>query len=199
MGRSLVGKALALRNVGPPVPMAGDGIVYLPGMAPGGNIDLTLIRSFKTNGTVQANVSLLASSVASQQWKLFRAAPVDGRVRYTTSDKGSDQRTEVVQHAALNVLTSPAVIEVNGIRRPVWDRMGLFEVSQIWLEQTGKSHWIVDRGASESPIPLGLWPVRPDRMTPVPDRDKFLAGWIYTSPDGKEKIPLLPTDVVFNR
>ena len=198
MGRSLVGKALALRNAGPPVPMGG-GIAYLPGAAPGANIDLTLIRSFKTNGTVQANVSLLASATASQKWCLYRQAPADGRVRYTTSDKGSDQRVQVVQHAALNVLDNPAVIEVNGIRRPVWDRMGLFEVSQIWLEQTGKAHWVVDRGASESPVPLGLWPVRPDRMTPVPDRDRFLAGWIYTSPDGREKIPLLPTDVIFAR
>lgn len=199
MGRSLVGKALALRNQGPPVPVGGDMIRMLPGSGLGGNTDLTLIRAYKTNGTNQANVSLLASSVAAQQWKLFRAQPADGRVRYTTSDKGSDQRTEVVQHAALHVLNNPAVITADGITRPIWDRMGLFEISQIYLEQCGKSYWVVDRGAMESPVPLGLWPVRPDRMTPVPDREKFLAGWIYTSPDGTERIPLRVTDVIFSR
>ena len=57
----------------------------------------------------------------------------------------------------------------------------------------------MDRGPSESPVPLGLWPVRPDRMTPVPDRDRFLAGWVYTAPDGREQVPLLPTDVIFAR
>ncbi len=182
-----------------PVPAGGSGPMYLPGHAMGQNTDLTQIRAYKSNGTVFSNVSLLARSVAAQQWKLFRVPPADGRVRYTTADRGSDQRTEVVQHAALSVLHSPSVVTVGGIRRPVWDRMGLFELSQIWMETTGKAHWVVDRGPMESPVPLGLWPVRPDRMTPVPDRDRFLAGWIYTSPDGRERVPLLATDVIFNR
>jgi phage portal protein BeeE len=181
-----------------PVPMGGGGMAMLPGSS-GGNIDLTLIRAYKSNGTVQSNVSLLASATAAQEWKLYRAQPADARRRYAQSDQGSDQRKEVVQHAALAVLDNPAVINVNGIRLPVWDRMGLFEVSQIWMEMTGKSYWVVDRGPMDSPIPLGLWPVRPDRMTPIPDKDKYLAGYFYTSPDGRERIPLLPTDVIFNR
>jgi hypothetical protein len=198
---SLIGKALASRtSSGPPVPLGGGGGSYLPGMAMGSNMDLTLIRAYKTNGTVQANVSLLASSVAAQEWKLYRSQPVDGRVRYTTSDAGSDQRKEVVQHAALNVLTNPAVLQFGDVKLPMWDRMGLFEISQIWLEMTGKSYWVIDRGAADSsPIPLGMWPVRPDRMTPVPDRDRYLAGWVYTAPDGREQVPLLPTDVIFCR
>lgn len=201
MGRSLVGKALALRSQGgPPVPMGGGSLQVLPGMTMGGNTDLTLMRAYKTNGTTFSNISLLASAAAGPGWKLFRTAPQDGRVRYTTADKGSDQRVEVIQHAALNALNTPAAIQVGAIRLPVWTRFSLFEISGIWMETTGKSHWVVDWGSSgNSPVPLGLWPVRPDRMMPVPDRDKYLAGWIYTSPDGKEKIPLLPTDVVFNR
>jgi hypothetical protein len=166
----------------------------------GGNTDLTLMRAYKTNGTTYANISLIASASAGPAWKLFRQAPADGRVRYTTADRGSDQRTEVVQHAALAALNTPAAIQVGAIRLPVWTRFSLFEISGIWLETTGKSYWVVDRGSSgNATVPLGLWPVRPDRMTPVPDRDKYLAGWIYTSPDGREKIPLLPTDVIFNK
>ena len=189
----------AFRNAGAPVPMGGSGPMHVPGQAMGQNTDLTLIRAYKSNGTNFSNVSLLAGSVAAQDWKLFRSAKADGRVRYSTADKGSDQRKEVVQHAALNVLENPATITVGDVQWPVWDRMGLFEISQIWLEQTGKSYWVVDRGPFESPFPLGLWPVRPDRMTPVPDKDRFLAGWWYTSPDGRERVPLLPTDVIFSR
>jgi phage portal protein BeeE len=198
---SLIGKALALRSQGgPPVPMGGGGMHMLPSQGMGGNTDLTLMRAFKTNGTTFANVSLLASAAAGPGWKLFRTAPQDGRVRYTTSDKGSDQRTEVIQHAALNALNTPAAITVGSIRLPVWTRFALFEISGIWLETTGKSYWVVDRAAAgNASVPLGLWPVRPDRMVAVPDRSNYLAGYIYTSPDGKEKIPLLPTDVVFNR
>lgn len=197
---SLIGKALRpLAKT--PVPMGAPSLTYLPGTSPGGqNVDLTLMRTFKSNGTVNANVSLLASAAAGPGWKLFREAPQDGRRRYTTADKGSDQRTEVIQHAALNALNTPAAIQVGGVRVPAFTRFGLFEISGIWLETTGKSHWICDRGLNDSaPFPLGLWPVRPDRMMPVPDRDKWLAGWIYTSPDGREKIPLPVTDVIFNR
>ena len=197
---SLIGKALALRSQGgPPVPMGGGTMQMLPGMAAGSNVDLTLMKAYKSNGTVFANVGLLASAAAGQDWKLFRSAPVDGRRRYTTSDQGSDQRTEVVQHAALSLLNIPAAIQSGSVRLPVWTRFGLFEISNIWMETTGKSYWVVDRAEGVSSIPLGLWPVRPDRMVPVPDRDNYLAGYIYTSPDGKERIPLLPTDVIFNK
>lgn len=196
---SFLGKAARSLKNRTPVPMGSGSLSYLPGQSGGGNTDLTLIRTYKTNGTVQSNVGLLASAVAAQEWNLYRKQPVDGRVRYSTSDRGSDQRTEVVQHAALACLNNPAVIDVGGVKWPIWDRMGLFEISQIWMEQCGKSYWVVDRGPAESSIPLGLWPVRPDRMQPVPSRENYLAGWVYTAPDGKEKIPLLPTDVIFNR
>ena len=184
---SLIGKALALRSQGgPPVPMGSSTMQMLPGQGMGSNVDLTLMRAYKGNGTVFANVGLLASAAAGQDWKLFRTAPKDGRVRYTTSDQGSDQRTEVVQHAALSLLNTPAVIQVGAVKLPVWTRFGLFEISNIWMETTGKSYWVVDRAEGVSSIPLGLWPVRPDRMVAVPDRDNYLAGYIYTSPDGKE-------------
>lgn len=194
---SLLGKALQAA-AGPPVPMGSAMPSRLPGMTLGSNTEQALLRTYKTNGTVQSNVSLLASSVAATEWRLYRKQQADGRVRYTTSDRGTDDRVEVLQHAALNVLNNPALISVQGVRLPVWTRFALFEISGIWMEQVGKSFWVVDH-PDGSTLPLGLWPVRPDRMTPVPDRDKFLKGWIYTSPDGMEKIPFLPTEVIWNR
>jgi phage portal protein BeeE len=197
---SLLGQLLAPRNAaspGPPVP-GGSGGMVMPGSSTGASPDLTLIKAYKMNGTVFANVSLLASSVAAQKWALYRSAAPSSR--YTTSDQGSDQRQQVAVHAALNVLENPASILVpSGRRWPIWDRFGLFEISQIYLEQTGKSHWVIDNAERSSPIPLGLWPVRPDRMTPVPDKERYLAGWLYKSPDGREVIPLYPDEVIFNR
>lgn len=192
---SLIGKAL--RNTGgPPVPLASP-MAVLPGTGMNANLDLALIRAYKMNGTALANVSLLAWAVAAPSWKLFRKQPQDGRRRYTTSDQGSDQRTEVIQHAALNVLNTPAAIAVNGVRWQAWTRPRLMEISGIWMETAGKSHWVVTHPENSS-LPLGLWPVRPDRIVPVPDRDNYMAGWIYTSPDGRERIPLLPTEVIYN-
>jgi portal protein len=195
---SLLGMVLpkAQQSGSAPVPMGG-GTISMPGMSSSANPDLQLIRTYKQNGTVRSNSGLIAESVAGQQWVMFRkGAPAQ---RFTTSDQGSDQRKQVMVHAALNCLENPASVTVNGIRRPVIDRFMLFELSDIWMTQTGKAHWVVDFAEGASKIPLGLWPVRPDRMTPVPDRRNFLAGWVYTSPDGREQVPLLPTEVIFNR
>lgn len=181
----------------PPVP-GGQGSSYLPGSSAGTNVDLTLIRSYGQNGTVRANVGIIAQSVAAQKWGLYQAAGPSNR--FTTSDQGSDQRKQVTVHAALNVLNSPAsILAPSGRRVPVWDRFGLFEVSQIWMELTGKSYWIVDNAERSSKIPLGLWPVRPDRIIPVPDKDRYLAGYLYRAPDGSGVIPFYPDEVVTNR
>ena len=197
---SLIGKALArspLRNSAP-VPMDTGGLYHLPGLAMGGNADETLMRAYASQGTVYANVSLLARATAGPVWKLFRKAPQDGRRRYTTSDQGSDQRVEVVNHQALEVLNNPASVITGGKETTFWTRFSLFEISQIWMECTGKSTWVVEYDPRAN-FPVGLWPVRPDRMTPIPDRDKYLAGWVYTAPDGREHIPLGVDEVIYNR
>jgi len=186
---SLIGKVLAATSQpGPPVPIGESGIWTLPGASHrGGTPEESFLRAYGINGTVFSNSALLAASTAGQQWKLFRQPKQDMRQRYTTADQGSDQRVEVVQHAALALLARP---------NPFWSQFRLFEISQLWQELTGKWHWVVTR-APGSPIPIGLWPVRPDRMTPVPDPEKYLRGWIYTAPDGLEKIPLEVTDVIY--
>jgi phage portal protein BeeE len=43
--------------------------------------------------------------------------------------------------------------------------------------------------------PRAWWPVRPDRMWPVPDPDDYLIGYIYVAPDGT-KIPLEINEVM---
>ena len=176
---SLLGKALAVRNAaGPPVPLGSARFSPMSAQMTDAADDAVLLRAYGTQGTVFSNVSLLASSTAAPEWHLYRKQPLDGRRRYSTADQGSDQRQEVVRHQALSVLTTPASIMVNGIERVIWSRFGLFELSQTWMELTGKSYWIVQRDERAN-FPVGLWPVRPDRMTPVPDPDQYLAGFSW--------------------
>ena len=151
-----------------------------------GTPDEAFLRAYGINGTTFSNGGLLAAATAGPEWKLFRKAPQDGRQRYSTSDTGSDQRVEVVQHAALALLTKP---------NNFWSRFRLFELSQLYQDLTGKSHWVMTTAAG---IPTGIWPVRPDRMVPVPDPEKYLKGWVYSAPDGNERIPLLPSEVIYN-
>lgn len=192
---SLLGKVLRPQNAGPPVPMSGNSYLGFSGLSMVQSGFETYMQAYASSGTVWQIAHLIASSVAKPEWRLFRKQPQDGRVRYTTSDQGSDQRTEVVKHQALNVLLQPATIKAGSVNLPVWTRFGLFEMSQLHLELTGEAYWVVDRDPRSS-IPLGVWPVRPDRIDPVPDPETYLKGWVYTSPDGKEKVPLDVTDVI---
>ena len=51
---------------------------------------------------------------------------------------------------------------------------------------TGEMNAVVGYAGS---LPLELWPIRPDRIQPVPDPYKFLTGWVYTGPSG-ERVPI---------
>lgn len=145
-----------------------------------------LMLSSAAMGTVYSIVSLYAESTARPEWKLFRKQPQDARRRYTTTDEGSDQRVEVVRHAALDLINNP---------NPFYTRFSLFELDQMYLDLTGEWYWVLERHPMAT-FPVGAWPVRPDRIEPVPHPTRYIAGYVYTSPDGREKIPLSTDDVI---
>src|SRR6185312_11880223 len=97
-----------------------------------------------------------------------------------------EDRTEVTRHAALMVWTRP-----NGFM--AWQEFS--EVSQQHLDLAGEAWWVIVRAFN---TPIEMWPIRPDRMTPVESNTDFIAGYIYTSPDG-EKVPLAREDVIMIR
>ena len=120
-------------------------------------------------GTLFAIVTKCANATAQVDWKLWRKA---------ASGKSED-RVEVASHLALSIWEKP---------NQFFPRQEFVETGQQHHELTGEMWWVVAR-SPRSTLPLELWPVRPDRMFEVPDPKKYLAGWIYRSPDG-EKIPL---------
>ena len=146
-----------------------------------------MMRAYGRSGTVFSIVSLLASSTASPAWHLYKKQPVDGRRRYTTGDKGSDQRTEVINHAALSLWNMP-----NDFHSGFEFREG----SNQHQELTGETIWVLNRDGTS--FPTSMWYVRPDRMEPVPDPQDFLLGWIYTGPSG-EQVPLTLDEVIIEK
>lgn len=173
----------------PPVPL-GDGTRHRRGLMynlGAGRADReTMLRQYGQSGTIYGIISLLAESVATPPWHLYKKQPVDGRRRYSTADTGSDQRIEVVQHAAIALWNSP-----NSFHSGFEFREG----AQQHEELTGETFWVLD---TEAGFPTGMWYVRPDRMEPVPDSDDFLTGWIYTGPDG-QNIPLRADEVILEK
>lgn len=125
-------------------------------------------------GTLFAIVSRLANGVSQTEWTLYRKA--------TTPD---GERTPVTAHAALDLWQHP---------NRFYTTQELVETSEQHVELTGEGWWVIGRDPRSS-IPLELWPVRPDRMTPVPSATDFLAGYVYTGPDGDE-IPLRVDEVI---
>lgn len=171
---------------GPPVPLVSNnyrhGLIF--DLGAGSASREQYMRAYGQSGTVFSIVSLLSQAAASPQWRLYKKQPVDGRRRYSTSDTGDDQRTEVVQHAALSLWNKP-----NDFHSGFEFREG----AQQHEELTGETIWVLNReGVS---FPTSLWYVRPDRMEPVPSPDDYLVGWIYTGPNG-EQVPLNLDEVI---
>lgn len=145
------------------------------------------LRSYGMSGTVFSIVSLLQEASASARWHLYKRQPQDGRRRFSTADHGSDQRIEVVQHAALSLWNQP-----NGFM----DGFTFREGANQHLELTGETIWALNREGTS--FPTAMWYVRPDRMEPIPSPDDYLVGWIYTSDSG-ENIPLYLDEVIIEK
>lgn len=146
----------------------------------------TYLRQYGMSGTLYGIVSLLAEAAATPTWRLYKKPPRDGRVRYATGDQGSDQRIEILQHAAIQLVNSP-----NDFHSGFEFREGC----QQHEELTGETFWVLD---IEAGFPTSMWYVRPDRMEPVPDPDEYLVGWIYTGPSG-EQVPLRRDEVILEK
>lgn len=138
------------------------------------------MRAMGQVGTLFAIVNRTSNATGQIEWRLWRKR-VDGRRRF-----GPDNvdRVEVTRHAALDLLNSP---------NPFMTRQNLFESVQQHVDLVGEGYMCVYRDP-RSPLPLELWPVRPDRITPIPGGD-FLSGYIYTAMTG-EQVPLGLDDVI---
>lgn len=176
-----------LSQAKPPIPIAGSKTrSHIFDLGAGRANRGSFLGTYGRSGTVFSIVSLLAQAAATPEWHLYKKQPVDGRVRYTTADRGSDQRTEVVQHAAIKLLQCPNDFN---------SRFEFFEGSNQHEELTGETFWVVGRAGT---LPISLWYVRPDRLEPVPSPDDYLVGWIYTGPNG-EQVPLQLDEVISER
>lgn len=146
----------------------------------------TMLQAMGGTGTLFAIIQLLSTGAqASGAWKMY-TKPQDGRVRYSKHDMGSDQRTEVFRHPALSLWDRPNPFMTGEVFR---------EIGWQYMELVGEWYWVLNRGPNGLGMPMEIWPVRPDRMEPVPDRDKYLLGWVYTGPQG-EQVPLLASEVI---
>ncbi|WP_269649722.1 phage portal protein [Streptomyces sp. ActVer] len=134
------------------------------------------MRAMGTVGTLFAIVNRTSNATALVNWRLYRKAP---------SGKPED-RVEVTQHAALDLWNKP---------NQFFTRQELVETEQQHIDLTGEGWLVIARNSQRSSMPLELWPVRPDRIAPVPHPVDYISGYMYTGPDGQQ-IALRVEDVI---
>lgn len=136
------------------------------------------MESYSAVSTLFSVVSRIANATSQVGWGLYRPDP----------SGDPDLRTRVPVHPALELVNRP---------NKFMTRQELMESGQQYCDLTGES-WNVVEYAPGTTLPVGLWPVRPDKMEPVPSRTNYLAGYMYHGPDG-EDIPLGLNEVIFLR
>ncbi|MGQ9888757.1 MAG: phage portal protein [Aggregatilineales bacterium] len=97
-----------------------------------------------------------------------------------------ERRVPVTRHPLEDLLTAP---------NPWASRFELLEQTVGALELTGNAYWFLG-GAGGGP-PSEIWPLRPDRVSVVPDPDNYVRGYVYEV-DGL-RVPLDPTEVIHFR
>lgn len=163
----------ALLNKAPVPYVSSRGGLSIPWRAPSGAE--AQMRAMGTVGTLFSIVNRTSNATALVDWKLYRKAP----------SGLPEDRVEVPQHAILDLWNRP---------NKFFTRQELVETVQQHIDLTGEG-WLVIGRNPRSPMPLELWPVRPDRIQPVPHPVDFISGYLYTGPDGQE-IALRVEDVI---
>lgn len=129
------------------------------------------MRAFGTVGVLNAIVSRISEAVAEADWGLYRI--------------GTEE--EVPEHPAALMWAQP---------NPFMDQDEFVETSLQHFELVGEFTWNVARSSSRMmSMPLELWPLRPDYVTPIPSAARFLEGWSYAVP-GAEPIPYKVDDII---
>lgn len=93
------------------------------------------------------------------------------------------QRVRLEQHPFLDLLENP---------NPTTSRFELLEQTVGFLELTGNAYWYIV--GDERGLPGEIWVLRPDRVTIVPDANRYIKGYLYEV--NGQQIPLEAIEVV---
>ncbi len=132
--------------------------------------DQLMKEGYQQNSVVHACVREIAGAAASVPWVLYR------------HPKGGEWE-EISDHPLLKLLRCPNPF------------MGQFEwmetvISQLYLS----GNVFIEAAGARNTKPGELYPLRPDRMSVLPDRTDFIAGYEYRV--GSETVRFAPAEVL---
>ena len=121
------------------------------------------IDCFGQVGWLYAVVSKIAQGVADADWCLY-----------------TDRKGDLIE-----VESSP-IMDVFNYVNPFQTRSEFIELHEIYMGLVGESFWVINK--NRGGLPGEIWLAPPERMSVVPSKKDFIAGYIYKV--GSESIPL---------
>lgn len=186
---SVAGRVLARPRNDAPVPYARRDAYGSTALSLATGDQATSLEAPGQNGTLFAIINQLSTSVAALDWHMHKITGRESDVCPMCPEDDPNARgvEMVTKHPALTVWQQP---------NNFFTSMLFVESFQQHLDLVGEAWWVVAYLAGR---PIELWPVRPDRMAPVRDPKKFIAGYVYRSPEDGKLIPLRLDEVVMLR
>lgn len=135
------------------------------------------MRAYGELGILHSVVDRICEATSTSEWELYRKAP----------SGDPDDRTVVEDHLAKRIWMRP---------NPFMASESFVEVFMNHRELTGEIWWLVSRDPRAS-FPMELWPIRPDRIEPVPHPTEYISGYIYHGPDD-EDVPLEVNEIIYD-
>ncbi len=80
---------------------------------------------------------------------------------------------------------------------PVWSPGELWRATETDLLLCGSAYWGIERDPARPDRVAEIWPLRPDRVRVLPDRQRYIKGFVYEH--GGERVAYLPEEVVWFR
>ncbi len=161
-------------------------------------------RYMATSPSVYSAVRLRSEAVTRPLLRVYRT---ESALRQAQGERGSEAQGER-RSAAHGELVEP---QAKGERRvpveashpvsrllervnPWYTRADLWRATEIYLCLWGAAFWAIERGEDGEPE---LWPLRPDRMAVIPDRRRYVRGFVYRG--AVEQVAYTPDEVVWLR
>ena len=168
------------------LPMGNSGLRGMfGGMSGVNNSQQAALAQYGAVGDLYGIINRIAESVALVRWDLNEQQP-NGDLKWL------DDAEAPGRYPATALWCHP---------NPFYTRMDFLQTSQQHVDLAGESYWLIAQGGPGGPTKpqaglnagIELWPIRPDKIAPVPDQDNYISGYVYKN--NAEFVPL-PTEAV---
>ena len=141
---------------------------------------------YPRSAVVYAAIKVRQDAIARLPLRVLRRIPAT-RQRVDGVNARAGGELVGADHPLQRLLDSP---------NPFWSRSDLWRATETYLSLWGAAFWALER--DENGNIAEIWPLRPDKMRPIPDAQRYIKGFVYVGA-GSELVPYLPDDVVWMR